>query len=216
MLKLSLVVLGLTSVAMLAVPLALSSHAAPRPEVLVAPAYPEAHLSIPTEATIPPLEQEDPWFSTLRARVEMLSDAYVDKPHTHHGLPAGEPLAGRLTRLDQFTHGVLDAVRARAGELAQFGPDAAWKYAVTLACIAHRETRIARDPSKLGDQDQGRARGYWQIWERADHADRFSAATALDMLLKEPKSAWSLPSIHPWTGYPECAAWLAAHPAPSP
>ena len=173
---------------------------------------------IEIEAVASPAQEqpksEDPWYAPLRARVEELSDAYMDRPHTHRGLPAGEPPLGRELRLNRFTGGVLSAVRARAGELAQFGPDAAWSYAVTLACIAHRETRIASNPGKLGDQDNGRAAGYWQIWERRDHADRFSADTALEMLINQPGSSWSLPKGHPWTGYPECNAWLAAHPAP--
>lgn len=157
--------------------------------------------------------EEDPWFQPLRSRVEELSDAYMDKPHTHRGLPAGEPQIGREIRLNHFTTSVLAAVRARAGELAQFGPDAAWEYAVTLACIAHRETRIASNPSKLGDQDGGRAHGYWQVWSWHG-ADPYSADTALDMLLTAPTSSWALPAKHPWTGYPECSAWLKVHPAP--
>jgi hypothetical protein len=188
-----------------------SKSAVVKPTVTQPPVQPPA---IEIVEAAPPPPQEDPWFAPLRAHVEELSDASFDKPHTYRGLPAGEPVIGRDVRLNHFTQSVLDAVRDRAGELAQFGSDAAWKYAVTLTCIAHRETRISSNPSKLGDQDSGRAAGYWQIWERRDHADRFSAATALDMLIHEPTSSWTLPKDHPWTGYPECGKWLAAHPAP--
>jgi hypothetical protein len=157
----------------------------------------------------------DPWWETLRALTEKLSDAYLDKPHKNAlGMTAGEPDAGRMQRLDGFTSGVLDAVRARAGELAQFGPDAAWEYAVTLEWLAHRETRIASNPAKLGDQDQGRAHGYWQIWSWRGGADPYSAATALDMLIAEPEHSWSVPRGHPCRGYPDCQRWLSSHPAP--
>ena len=184
------------------------------PVPTIQPVATEAAVAALTQPTEPSQPQEDPWYAPLRAHVEESSDAFMDRPHTHRGLLAGEPPLGREMRLNHFTEGVLRAVRARAGELAQFGPDAAWQYAVTLVCIAHRETRIASNPSKLGDQDGGRAAGPWQIWERRDHADRFSADTALDMLIKEPASSWALPAKHPWTKYPECSKWLAAHPAP--
>jgi hypothetical protein len=218
--------LGLTlCLAALAVPLAQQGHANTQVPDIVKAVAPSRATPTPAEvvavASVTPVQieqlaqpQEDPWFALLRARVEELSDAYMDKPHMHRGLQAGEPEVGRAIRLNHFTQSILDAVHARAGELAQFGPDAAWDYAVTLACIAHRETRIASSPAKLGNQDGGRAAGPWQIWERRDHADRFSADTALDMLIKEPTSSWALPAKHPWTGYPECSAWLSSHRAP--
>jgi len=219
MLKTTLL-LGLTlCLAGLTIPLATPSVHAGSPPPTAEPAAQTATIDTPPTVE-PPVAQpsqpeDDPWFAPLRGRVEQLSDAYMDTPHVSRGIRVGgEPTATRTVRLDAFTHDVLGAVRARAGELAQFGPDAAWKYAVTLACIAHKETRISSNPSKLGDQDNGKAAGYWQIWERRDHADRFSAATALDMLVHEPTSSWSLPKNHPWTGYPDCAKWLAAHPAP--
>lgn len=209
----SLVIVALGSIVVLALPV----HADP-------PATPartfEPPVPTPTEiaaAAVTPehIEQivQDPWFAPLRELVEKLSDAYVDKPHTYRGLPAGEPAVGRELRLDAYTRDTLHAVRDRAGELAQFGPDAAWKYVVTMAWIAHRETRIASNPAKLGDQDEGRAHGYWQVWEWHG-MDPFAASTALDMLITEPSSSWSLPKGHPWTGYPECARWIATHPAP--
>jgi hypothetical protein len=158
---------------------------------------------------------EDPWFRPMRDLVETLSDAYFDKPHRNVlGMTAGEVPAGRELRLDGFTREVLAAVRARAGELAQFGPDAAWNYAATLVWTAHRETRIASNPGKLGNQDQGKAHGYWQVWTWHGQ-DPYAAATAIDMLIAEPGASWSLPKGKPWLGYPECARWLAAHPAPS-
>ena len=60
------------------------------------------------------------------------------------GETAGEKPTGRQMRLDAFTTGVLAAVRARAGELAQFGSDAAWGYAATLIL-----DRTPRDPDCL-------------------------------------------------------------------
>jgi len=159
------------------------------------------------------LQQDDPWFPELRGLVETMSDASMDKSHVVRGIRTGEPAASREMRLDHFTQDVLDAARGRAGELAQFGPDGAWKYAATLVCIAHKETRIASDYPKLGNQDNGKAHGYFQIWSWHG-MDVYSADTALDMLVKEPTSSWALPAKHPWTGYPECAKWLAAHPAP--
>ena len=161
------------------------------------------------------LPERDPWFPELRALVETESDAYFDKPHPgRFGGTAGELPSARAERLDGFTREVLAAVRDRASELGQYGDDAAWKYAATLVWIAHRDTRIASDPSKLGNQDEGRAHGYWQIWSWRG-MDPYRASTALDMLLADPGRSWSVPKGHPWTGYPACAAWLAAHPEPS-
>ena len=156
----------------------------------------------------------DPWYEELRGLVEQLSDAYADKPHLgQFGGLAGEKPGARAQRLGRFTDDVLAAVRARAGELAQFGPDAAWGYAVTLAWIAHRETRIASEPKMLGNQDNGKAAGPWQMWDHPGHPDRFQASSALDLLIRD-SHAWYLPARQPWLGYPECARWLAAHPAP--
>jgi len=129
-------------------------------------------------------------------------------------MTSGEKPLGRQMRLDDFTRDVLGAVRDRAGDLAQFGPDAAWGYAVTMVWIAHRETRIASDPAKLGNQDNGKAAGPWQMWDQPGHpADRFQASSALDLLIRDAHS-WYLPARRPWVGYPECSRWIATHPAP--
>ncbi len=158
--------------------------------------------------------EEDPWYQPMRDLAEQLSDAYFDKPHQNAlGMTAGEPPFGRALRLNDFTRNVLAAVRDRAGELAQFGPEAAWDFAATMMWIAHRETRICSNPSKLGDQDQGKAHGYWQVWTWKGQ-DPYAASTALDMLIEEPASSWSLPKGKPWLGYPECARWVASHPMP--
>lgn len=218
--KLIIGLVGLSALSLVAaVPMALHSE----PVVLTAVTLPSAQPATLTEiaaASVPSehitQEIKDPWFLPLRELAEQLSDAYLDKPHvTRLGMSSGEKPLGRQMRLDGFTTDVLTAVRARAGELAQFGPDAAWGYAATLMWIAHRETRIASDPSKLGNQDDGRAAGPWQIWKQSGHPmDRFQASSALDLLIRESSSSWSLPKWHPWIGYPECARWVATHPAP--
>jgi hypothetical protein len=200
-----------------AVPLALH----PEPVVLAAVELPQVAPVTSSEvaaAMVTPVEveklSEDPWYAPLRELTETLSDAYYDRPHAgRFGETAGEKPLGRQMRLSAFTDDVLAAVRARAGDLAQFGPDAAWGYAATLIWIAHRETRIASDPSKLGNQDNGRAHGYLQVWSWKNQ-DPYVMSTALDMLIEEPGPSWSLPKGKPWLGYPECARWLAAHPAP--
>ena len=194
-------------------------HSEPAPIVIAPPAASVA----PTPAVVAPslpVEDDvaqgtdDPWYPTLRQLVETLSDAYFDKPDWNGvRMTEGEKPLGRSMRLDAFTRDVLAAVRDRAGELAQFGPDAAWGYASTLIWTAHRETRIASDPSKLGNQDQGKAHGYLQVWEWHG-MNPYAMSTALDMMMSEPESSWSLPKGHPWLGYPECAKWLKAHPAP--
>ena len=172
------------------------------------------HGTRPADDTRQEDAPQDPWYVPLRELTETLSDAYFDRPHaTRFGMSNGEPEIGRQMRLDTFAHDVLSAVRARAGELAQFGPDAVWGYATTLVWLAHRETRIASSPRRLGSEDNGRAHGYWQVWSWKNQ-DQYAASTALDMLIAEPETSWSLPRAHPWTGYPECSRWLAAHPAP--
>jgi hypothetical protein len=182
------------------------------PSNLVGPPSPHPHGDLTQDVLYD--SRVDPWYVELRELTETLSDAYADKPHlSRFGGTSGENESARWERLGRFTRDVLGAVRSRAGELAQFGPDAAWGYAATMVWIAHRETRIASEPKLLGDQDQGRAHGYWQVWEWHG-ADPFMASTALDMLIEEPGSSWSLPKGHPWLGYPECARWLATHPAP--
>ena len=205
--------------ASLAIPLTSPAvHAGATPTTQPAPATQPvpavaAEEAPPTPAQAAP-KQDDPWFPELRGLVETMSDASMDKSHVVRGICTGEPAASREMRLDHFTQGVLDAARGRAGELAQFGPDGAWKYAATLVCIAHKETRIASDYPRLGNQDNGKAHGYFQIWSWHG-MDVYSADTALDMLIKEPTSSWALPAKHPWTGYPDCAKWLAKHPAPT-
>jgi hypothetical protein len=158
-----------------------------------------------------PEVREDPWWPELRGLVEDLSDAYTDKPHKNRlgQQDPGEPAWGRVQRLDAFTRDVIDAARRITDTTA------AWNYAGLLVWLAHRETRIAASPEKLGDQDEHRAAGPWQMWVQADRptADRFSAAEALSLLLRAP-GAWYLPAGAPWAGYTACARWLAAHPAP--
>jgi hypothetical protein len=189
---------------------------APEPIVLrpVAPTLVEV-APTPIEPATSMQAEDDPWYPPMRALVEQLSDAYFDKPHTTAlGMSAGEMPSGRELRLNSFTRDVLAAVRDRAGELAQFGPDAAWDYAATLMWIAHRETRICSNPAKLGNEDNGKAAGPWQMWEQPGHpADRFQASSALDLLIRDAH-AWYLPMRQPWLGYPECARWVAAHPMP--
>jgi hypothetical protein len=136
----------------------------------------------------------------LYSMADEMSDAYADRK---------EDPRGRITRLEHFANGIADALEAD-WRIPTLG-DNDWKYGATLVCIAHRETRISRDPRKLGNQDNGRAHGPWQIWSW-HRQDPFSATTALDMLLTEPTSSWSLPKKQPWIGYPDCAKYIAAHP----
>lgn len=129
------------------------------------------------------------------------ADAYVDR---------NEDQLGRVTRLERFASGIADALEAD-WRIGVVGDDYDWKYGLTLVCIAHRETRIAKNPAKLGNQDNGRAHGPWQIWGWHGR-DPMSAETALDMLFVAPSSSWSLPKDQPWIGYPECAKWMHEHP----
>src|SRR5215472_14165671 len=110
-------------------------------------------------------------------------------------------------RLRALTTSIEEALADRIGDV---GPHD-WRYGVTLLYIAHRETRLARRPRDLGDEDQGRAHGMWQIWSWKK-MNPFAPATALDMLIENP-GAWSLgPRSTPWVGYPECARFIETNP----
>ena len=112
----------------------------------------------------------------------------------------------KASRIYRFVDNIRSAVEASSLSRAD-----QWGYGVTLIYIAHRETRIARNPRLLGDQDQGRAHGPWQIWSWKGK-DPFDAATALEMMIEVPESSWSVPKKTPWLGYPPAAAFMAAHP----
>lgn len=122
---------------------------------------------------------------------DLLADAYADH------------LEDRFWRHDRL--------RKFASELADAtGPDD-WRRASLLVWIAHRETRLARNPRLLGTEDNGRAAGPWQVWGNR-YGSPFRALTAYKMLVAEP-SAWSLPKgSEPWVGYPEAASFIADHP----
>ena len=168
--------------------------------------------------------------------VALTDDAPSATPSTGVELPAMQqalPEPGRNMRLVEYLYRgaqeMADAyadrhenaywrevrLRALAGEIADAaelvgsqGVD--WKYADTLLCIGHRETRFARNPRTIGTEDNGRAAGPWQIWGNR-YGSPFRAATAMAMLLAEA-SSWSLPQKEPWTGYPACAQWIEEHP----
>jgi hypothetical protein len=141
-------------------------------------------------------------YAPLRELVEELADAFAERA----GQPHAEPAPMRAARLDAFTLEVLEATRP-------LGSPRAWRYAVTLVFLAHRETRIARSPRLLGSEDDGRAAGPWSIWPSVHAGDAFRAKTALRVLLEHP-GAWSLPDGAPWLGYGACSRWLARHPEP--
>jgi hypothetical protein len=140
----------------------------------------------------------------LRAYLYRLADELSDACADRHENPWG-----RMMRLRSFADAIATALEADWRTPMMLEDD--WKFAATLVWIAHRETRIARNPAQLGDQDHGRAHGYWQVWQWHGR-DPFAAETALDMLLTEPGSSWSLPRGAPWVGYPEAARFLEEHP----
>jgi hypothetical protein len=126
---------------------------------------------------------------------DTLADAYADRRE----LPGN-----RFERLSR-----LAAAVERAATASSLPQTLDWRYAAMLLWIAHRETRLCHAPRLLGTEDNGRAHGYWQVWDWK-HRDPFSADTAMDMLIKNP-GAWYLPSL-PWTGYPDAARFLEEHP----
>lgn len=132
----------------------------------------------------------------LRTYLYRLADNLADAVFDRRELSGS-----RSIRLHKLADDVADAVESQ-------GVD--WRYAATLLWIGHRETRLCSVPRKLGNEDGGRAHGYFQVWAWKGR-DPYSAATAMDMLVHDA-GAWSLPAREPWTGYPEAAAWINAHP----
>ena len=169
-----------------------------------APAPSESALS--AAAVEPRNEEHDALYDYLRPLVEQLADTYTERPGQKHA----ERSDLRENRLEAFVLDIERALQAdwRTPMLRERGED--WKYATTLVWIAHRETRIARNPRVLGNEDQGKAHGPWQIWTWKD-MDPWKASTALDMLIENP-GAWSLPKGTPWLGYPDCEKWVREHP----
>jgi len=162
----------------------------------------------PAAAVEEPRVEHGPLYDYLRPLVEQLADSYAERPGS--GSKHAERPDLRQYRLDEFTSDIERAFRDdwRTPMLRERGED--WKYAATLVWIAHRETRIARNPRVLGNEDAGHAHGPWQVWAWKG-LSQWLASTALDMLIENP-GAWSLPKGTPWLGYPDCEKWVREHP----
>jgi hypothetical protein len=145
--------------------------------------------------TLPELGREAKLQTYLYRLADTLADAYADRKE----LPGN-----RFDRLNKLATEVQQAATAhRSG-----GDD--WKYAAILLWVGHRETRLCHAPHLLGNQDNGRAHGYFQVWTWKGR-DPYSADTAMDMMVHNP-GAWSLPTGEPWTGYPDADRFIREHP----
>jgi hypothetical protein len=138
--------------------------------------------------------------SRLQVYLYRLADSLADSYADRRELPGN-----RFERLNKLATEVQQAAMTQRSEKDD------WKYAATLLWIGHRETRLCHAPHLLGNQDNGRAHGYFQVWAWKG-LDPYSVDTAMDMLIKNP-GAWSLPmSSEPWTGYPDAAGFIREHP----
>lgn len=127
---------------------------------------------------------------------DTLADAYADRRE----LPGN-----RFERLNKLAQELKEAALSFRSEKDD------WKYAATLLWIGHRETRLCHAPRLLGNEDNGRAHGYWQVWSWKK-MNPYSTDTAMDMLIQNP-GAWSLPAgSEPWIGYPDAANFIKEHP----
>lgn len=171
------------------------------------PALAAEPLNIPTESyehvfdvgpmahVLPPPGREARLVEYAYRLADQLADAVFDRR---------ELVGNRYARL----HGLAERVVAACTTRLPPGRD--WRYAAMLMWIGHRETRLCSAPRKLGNEDNGRAHGYWQIWSWKK-LNPYSEETALDMLLQDP-GAWYLPAPEPWVGYPDAARWIHEHP----
>lgn len=117
-----------------------------------------------------------------------------------------EPALERRARIERIAGDLTDALeKTFPGDL-----EAQRDYGVILAFVGNRETRFAKDISRLGNQDQGAAHGYWQVHEWRD-LNPYAASTAV-LLMKVAPEAWCLPATTPWAGFPKAAEYLRTHP----